>query len=454
MNNKLKYLLVLCLGTFILMFFGLYNGFPVVSGDTEVYLKSGFEGIAAAERPVFYGLFVRYTSLGFSVWLTIFAQGFLLAYLLIRFMRYFIPVIPDTHLIALLLTISLGTISSWYVGQLMPDIFTPVLGLALFGFFFFDNSRIQKFVLAGIILLATLVHFSHYVILSLGTILLCIVILSNKKLRQAWKVKVFIVSIITIVSWFSLMTSNFLAGRGFVTSSVSHVFLMGKFCESGVLKTYLEKACPIRDYKICHYKDNLPPVAWEFVWDQANSPVFKTGGWDANKDEYDTIIKDICSRPKYWGFMAYKAIEATSRQVILTNIDEGEERPWIKFEDDHPLFIQIGKCFPHEVNLFKYSRQNTKVLDYTFYDHVYIVVMLLSILLLLWYWVRDVKDKLMPMLVFFIFYMLLNAFSTAILGNVLSRLNSRNIWLLPMVCIVSLYYIYRNVYINKALGKI
>jgi hypothetical protein len=440
--------LMLLLGSFILMLFALYNGAPMISGDTEVYLKSGFEGVAAAERPIFYGLFVRFTSLGLSIWFTIFAQALIVSFLLHKIIKHFIPDIKMRHEVALLLIISLGTICSWYVGSLMPDIFTPILGLCLFCFLFCNNNKFQQIILIFLLFLATLVHFSHYLILTTSVVLLFLIIVVRPKYRKLWFKKWVFITIICTASWFSLMTSNFLANRGFVTSTSSNVFLMGKLCESGVLQTYLEKACPIKNYKICQYKDSLPSAAWEFVWNPRFNPTGDSLGWEANKAENTAIMKDIMSRPKYLLFILYKSIEATARQSILTNIDEGEERPWIKYDETDPVFKEIKKHFPHEFGLFKSARQNTKILNYVFYDEVFIIVFIVSLLMLLFI-VRDKQwEEFLPYFLYVILYVCLNGFVTATFGNVLSRLNSRNIWILPTFNIIVLFYIY-NLKSNK-----
>jgi hypothetical protein len=214
---------------------------------------------------------------------------------------------------------------------------------------------------------------------------------------------------------------------------------MGKLAESGMLKMYLDDACPVKNYKICAYKDSLPPVAWEFVWDGAHSPVFKTGGWDANREEYRAIMGDMLSKPKYWPVMAYKSIGATLRQVVLCSIDESEELHWIKYEKDHPLYQMLEKYFPYEINAFATSRQNWKILNIVFYDEVYVVVLLLSSFCCMLLLRGDMKKQAGRVYFLLILYLLANAFATATFGNVLTRLNSRDIWLLPMTNMIFIY---------------
>lgn len=439
MKQALQNISVNILGALIFMIFALYNGFPIMSGDSAAYIQSGFEMFVPAERPIFYGLFIKATSLRASIWGTVFAQCLFTSYLCIRTIRQLIPGIHVKHTIALLLLVSLGSTCSWYCAQIMPDIFTPILFLSAYLYIFADNSRSQKTILVVIIAISILIHNSHYVIATAFALVALTMSLVNKQRWAYIHKKTLHVLLISIGCWASLFASNYLAGNGLTTGKASHVYLMGRLAESGVLKTYLEKACPEKNYTICQYKDGLPPVAWEFVWNTQTSPVYKAGGVDAVRQEYNTIIKDIISRPKYWPFLAYKSIEATLRQVISLNIDEAEELPWNKFDSEHPVYKCIEKYFPHEINEFIVSKQYYKTLEISFYDHVFVVVFLLSSIISLFCLSRDENAWMRNVYMFAILFIVLNAFVTASVANVSTRLNSRDIWLLPMVNFISIY---------------
>ncbi len=439
MKQRLANLTLYLIGAFILSIFALYNGYPIVTGDTTTYINSGMELWVPAERPIFYGLFIRATSLGASLWPTIFAQSFILSCLLVHFIKGIAPQIRPLHVIGLLLLVSLGTIISWYSSQLMADIFTPVLFLATVNYLLFSKSRLQSAVFLVIIYFATIAHFSNCIISTLftGALLLASSLRSQLKDFRFKAVRLILVS---LLAWLTIFTSNYIGGKGFVSSSVSHIFLMGKLSESGVLKTYLDKACPTRDYKICAYKDSLPPAAWEFVWNESKSPLYLTGGWEANRQEYKTIIKDIGSRPKYWPFLAWKSVEATAREMVLTNIDESEERPWFRYEREHPLYQSILKHFPHEINEFSIDRQNMKTLNIVFYDDLYVVVLILTSLICLFFLRGALLAEAKLIYVLAMLFLIINAFASATFANVLSRLSSRAIWLIPMI---NLLFIYR-----------
>ena len=89
-------------------------------------------------------------------------------------------------------------------------------------------------------------------------------------------------------------------------SKVSHVFLIGKLVENGVLKSYLDAECANKNYEICKYKDSLAPENYSgnFLF-HPNSAFQQTGAWSKPHDEYKHIISDILLTPKYaWVYLS------------------------------------------------------------------------------------------------------------------------------------------------------
>lgn len=422
----------------IFMIFALYNGSPIFNGDTTTYLNSGMDLWVPADRPIFYGLFIRVASMGASAWSVIFMQCVIMAYVSIRFIKVLLPSITKTHLLALLLIISLGTIASWNTGQLLPDAFTPILFLSIYLYLQAKNTLAQKLILLGIIYLSTVVHYSHYVIATCFTVATIGLSFIFRSHFQHLRTKALHLIGVVVLAWVSLFSSNYVAGYGFTSSRSSHVFLMGKLCENGILKKYLDKNCATNNYELCKQKEVLPPVAWEFVWAEG-SPMYNNDIWESSKQEYKGIIKDILTSPEYWPQLVYRSLDATFRQVILMNIDEGEENSSLKFEGGHALYEAVRHHFPREVNQFKASRQNSRMLEFSFYDHVYVVVFLLTSLLLLFLVNDKYKRAAITIYSLVVLFVFVNAFATAAFGNVLTRLNSRAIWLIPMTNIIFIY---------------
>lgn len=67
------YTLVLA-GALLLLFPAFYNGYPLINADVGTYLHSGFKLFIPDDRPVVYGLVLRFFSLnGWSLWLAVLA---------------------------------------------------------------------------------------------------------------------------------------------------------------------------------------------------------------------------------------------------------------------------------------------------------------------------------------------------------------------------------------------
>src|SRR4051794_8756709 len=64
---------VVCTG--ILLLPAVFNYYPLVYGDTGVYLTDGVELHQGWARPIFYGLFMRATHLRLSAWPIIICQA-------------------------------------------------------------------------------------------------------------------------------------------------------------------------------------------------------------------------------------------------------------------------------------------------------------------------------------------------------------------------------------------
>jgi hypothetical protein len=442
--NKLPNTAVIFLGGLIFMLLALSNGYPIVTSDTGTYISSGFELCAPQDRPIFYGLFIRASSLGVSLWLTIYAQCLMLSYVFVRLLTALVPAISNAHKVCFLVFASLCTTGGWFASQIMPDVFVPVMTMAVLIILKGAERKKERFVMMGICLLALITHNSNYITLTLFSALLLLASFLSTRFKL-FRIKALSLLGTCLAAWILLCSSNYLERKEFTASNSTHVFIMGKLVESGVLKTYLDKACPVYDYRICPYKDSLPPVAWGFVWDDA-SPLQKTGGWEANRTEYNKIIRDITSRPKYWPYLMFKSGEATLRQLILINIDGVFELDWIKYLNGSPPFEAVYKYFPHEINELRASKENNNGLRIQFMNAVFGICLVISSLTALLVMQSSVRREMNGVVLFLIILIVLNAFTTATFANVLTRLNARVIWLIP---VVNAIYIYKSVLFLK-----
>src|SRR5690606_27250530 len=126
--NKYKPILIIGIATLILSIIGLYNGYPLVYSDTGTYIYSGFDKFIPNDRPVTYGLFLKFFSFNFSAWFVIIIQNIITAYVIYEVMKIFFANRNNFNKIylATLLFLVIITGIGWYSNQLMPDFFAPI----------------------------------------------------------------------------------------------------------------------------------------------------------------------------------------------------------------------------------------------------------------------------------------------------------------------------------------
>jgi hypothetical protein len=363
---KLKRLLpLLLISALALMSVALYNGYPVTDSDSGAYISIGFHNLIARDRPPFYGLFIRYSSMWVSLWYTIFVQCVLLAYLLIRYIRLLLGYIPSFNIaLASILAVASFTCVSWVASYPMPDIFGGILLLSVV-LYLMDTSRSLATSVAYILIIAAsiLVHNSHTVIM----VLFCTLLLLWSLIKRDWPFfrKSILLLTLPVFSWLLMCTINSTNGYGFVFSRSSHIFFMGRLAEMGLLKLYLDDNCAKKSYRLCNYKDEMPLRAWSFIW-ETNGPFQKSGGWDSTQVEYEAIIHDMLSTPKYLSVFIQKSATGTLR--TLTQVQEPES---VMPQGIHSSpGGAISKFFTDEQPEYLSSLQNVGGLSATIYNHI------------------------------------------------------------------------------------
>ena len=277
-------------GAALLMFAAFFNEFPLVTSDTGTYITSGFTLNVPDDRPLMYGFFLRHISLWHSLWLVIIAQALLLAAVITIFIKNFCNRnISNIVLFFFFFLLAAFSGISWYCSQLMPDIFTSMGILAFSALLLTHLKRGEKIFFAIILIFCGMVHNSNVL---LFTLLLIFVMLTRffPAGKQIHLKKIKLAAIFIGCTWLLTPSFHYIAGGKFSVGNGSYIFLMGRLVENGILEKFLEKNCGNNEYKLCAYKDQLPNSAISFLWDFNNSPLYKTGGWIENKNEFKTIF--------------------------------------------------------------------------------------------------------------------------------------------------------------------
>ncbi len=441
--NKVFKIIYFLFSSLIISGPALYNGYPIMYFDSSNYINQSISLIATSTNPIGYPLFIRAFSWQFSLWPVIFAQGLILS-MLIYFVIKSILQSKNTikYHIAIITILSFFSSMSWVSSTIMADIFTPISILSLY--LLLSNKpqtgiKIFAFISLGF---ASLVHFSNPVIII--AIIILILALEYFLFKNPIKEKLKIGGVLLI-----LVIASMFFGKNYNTiftdkenpESIRHVLLMARMAESGLLEEFLDEHCDDNRYSLCNYKDKLPRVASEFVW-QKNGVFSLTGGWSNTKEEYNEVLNHIFTSPKYISLFAYKGIISTYKQLFTFRISN------IVLDNDSPVNEIIHQKFKHEEKKFSVSQQHySNLLDTKQINNYYYFLCAISIVIIIVFISVSglKKDKETILFILIIFGgILFNAAINGTFSNVVTRYQSRVNWLLILAAsLIVIKYFYR-----------
>jgi hypothetical protein len=413
-------------------------GFPLVYSDTGTYLRSAFDGYVPFDRPYWYGPFVHFTSLGgATLWGVAIAQSLLCAfYVLLACMRFLDRTQAiRTHLV-ICTTLMLVSSISWYAGQLIPDIFTAIGILAVLEAVLSGaRSRLTVLFHLSIVVLCCLFHTSNLVILPLAALALAFMAHRDIAHRvQQW----FIAVLILVTSWGGTLVANALrTGEAFI-SHASPVFMVGRMVDMGMLGPYLNEHCDDRTFKLCAYKDSLPPNGQEMLWSD-KSPVQREGGWMAVRHEYDAIVKGSFTEPRYLLWHAYGSLISTADQLIAWEIGEAIRSDWYRSEYSPP-YTSIARYLPAMLGDYLASMQNggSGELSMRIPDLFYRIGLSASLIIIAaWMLIKRNTDAALSLFATYsVTAVTIGAWACATFSTALPRYLARDSWLIVLAAIL------------------
>jgi len=415
----------------------IVNGFPLWYPDTSTYLASGFELETPADRPIGYGIFIRLTSLnGASVWLVIVAQSIIIYYLLNLTFHYFFSNWTKLQTLIVLTSLSLFSSFSFVTSQLISDIFSPIGAICLFHIFLHRTlKKSNRNWLVGIYILSVVMHMSHIGINLILIFMLSIfseILFNQFELRKSFT--------------FIALTLICLLSMGSALGKSTHVFLMARLSENGILKKYLDENCDKKTYKICAFKDDLPGSANAFLWEKY-SPVYHTGGWVDSKPEYVEIIKGTFSSWEYLALHIKESFKTTKRQLLLFEAGDGN----IAYRDGTSLFERFQKYFPREFKYYKnsmiYRTEDKTMRDYfasirSVHYSIAFLSLLINFLFLIFY--KNKRETFYWFVVFLMATILVSNFLNASLVVNAHRFGAKVSWLLLLSAMLIVFNFRKN----------
>ncbi len=420
-------------GVVLLLLPAMYNGYPLMNTDDGTYIWSGFFPGTPVDRPIAYGLVMRITSLnGISLFLAAVAQCWLVSWLIFRVFRrvmagsqYLLPAVVT------ILLLSFCSSVAWISSEMLPDVFTSVAMLSLSLILLQQERKGITIFLFCVYTVAIATHMSHLLIFSS---VLLLVFLFRKRLfvPEQWKAATARISLALILTIACVFT------MGYAISRSKHVFAMGALLEQGVLTKYLEVKCPTEHYKICDYKGVLAqnPNPNFFLW-SPESPLYITGGWEANKPEYSKIVWQATTEPQFAWLRIKGSLASTCLQALEFGIGDGN----VPFKA--PVEGALNDYIKRDLPAYQASRQyNGKLLQVVELPNMLSKIAVVISLIVLCWLIISFKGKYRSFILFtftMIAGVIINIWVCATFAQINGRYGCRAMWLLPLTALLGIW---------------
>lgn len=436
--NKFRAAAGVLLGALMLCSHALYNGYPLIYPDTGTYIAACFDHFIPRDRPLTYSFFIRHISLSATLWLPIIVQCIIVSWIIFLLFRHLARVKKvfwwQIGTIAVL-TVTTGIAAN--TGQLIADVFTSIaiIGSALL-LFSESLNRVTKFALWALVVFSITTHLSHYPMLCalLGTVLL-VWFFIRKKHAHIIRLKPLIILSSVIPAAIALtMTLNYIVAQEVRFSpGVSHVFMMNRLIQTGILDQYLDANCGRRPSTLCTYRAYL---YGDFLWDE-NSALNRHYKWDENgwakaKPEYDSIISEVFDNPDYVKQYIVADLRDAAKQLVTFRVVEMR----VQLQGTAP-YENIKAHFLEELNSYITAKQASGKLKYDTLNSIQVIVIsifsgILILIFALPVFRRMLSWQLISLNVWILFAMIFNALTVVSVAMIDGRYQARLIWLIPL----------------------
>lgn len=366
----------LLLLTPLLLGVAVWNGFPLVFYDTGAYIAQGLAGAFFVERSPIYSLLLPATGAFLSLWLTAAAQALMTAFLICELARAVAPRLSLGRLLAIGIALMLLTGIGWYVGQIEPDCFTPlvVLGSYLLLFHLEDMTRGRRIATLLITGLAVATHPSHIGLI--GGLLICaaVLLLARRRLPELPQPRILHCAGALLLSIALLVAANYGFTREIFVSRAGSVFVLARLMQDGIVQRLMTDTCrpagQPQPYSLCAHRNRMPRNANAWLWGE-HSPFRVIGGFKRSDGEYGRIVRDSLVRYPMMHLRA--AVLESARQFGQFKTGDGIESQQAILERS------FREAIPRQLPAYLAARQQNEVIRFRTLNLVHVPVGVLSL---------------------------------------------------------------------------
>ncbi len=420
-NKILFYLAGILLG----MYFAFVNRYPITYSDTGTYIISGFENTIPGDRPVFYGWFLKISSLQLSFWFSIFFQSTILFFLTFNTFKKLVPNTNKYYFFIAHTALVFFTSYSYYASYLTADFFMAVMVLCSLHLFVLKNNSKSDFIIyITLLLYALLSHHSYVLIFLLASFCyLLIELLNEKKFQSILKPLTQIGVILILFFGINLITFKSIENK-WAISKGSHVLIYAKLIDVGVADRVLTEKCEEKKWNLCNYR-NKKPMICDYVWAE-NSPFTDHMQWDIHKAECWEIIGYTLSDLRYLKTILIHTFTNTFTQFFRFDIGDIQQ----PLSESYPPDYAIQTKLFSDYSLFYRSKQYWGKLNFNTINTIQWIISIITLIGYIGAFAKNIPD--IPMrksITFIVIALFANAFVCAALSDIIDRYQSRIIWI-------------------------
>ncbi len=332
----------------------IWNGYPLLFSDSGAYLGT-HRTIGA---PPFYWLFIKITSLGSQLFLTIAVQALISATVVLMALRIAGGIEQLRYLLLLALAVLLLNQMPFLVSWIMPDFLTG-LGIAAICLLMLIPERLglwQMLFMAGVACLAIVTTVANAP-LFLGLVIVCIAArwLVMRK-APAWKATL-LTSVMLVASCLAIIAANKVIHKRAVLSPASAALTFSRLADTDIAQPVVEDVCKSEGYAVCGYLDSLAnPVRGrqDFLW---YGVADVTDAFSATRDEYAELNAEVLRRR--WRDVLREGLLDTGRLFLKPTLGHPETFELTSYLERGSVAIWLSVKLPGDGPRFSAARQQT-----------------------------------------------------------------------------------------------
>ena len=429
----------------MLSWVALYNHAPLVFSDTIAYATAPLRSEIPGFVSPYYGLLILPLHQGITLWPVVFFQGAMLGHLVQLVIRCVSNgSIENVFYKNLLVIAGLSLFSSlpWITGEILPDVFTPVvlLGIFLLAFCADQRKHGERWYSAILTTMGIAVHISH-VPIAVGLIVLVLVLQRKFAPAQVRRSRPLLLVLPLFIAVGSMLAVNWYHSRALSLAKNGNVFLLAKWIDEGPALSYLEHSCQTVKYELCAYLGDMKGLTHDDLKWGEGSPFRKVG---SSFDELEPEARRIV-----WGTLKtypveilYRSLGDAGRQILRFQAGDGLTPRYAGLVAPR-LGEVFGPALETSVLESKQGRGRLPIAEFRFLTTVGIIF---GLVLCLWSfiaWPEALPTRLIALQIFVVAGVAFNAIVTGALSGPYDRYLARVIWLILFVGLVSICCVVR-----------